>query len=309
MAAPESTVPIEIRQHNALTTARYEMSACEMDIVFSLLSKLSKQDKSGTVYEIRVQELQELTGRTWNYKQLLDSTEHLNSRVYHIDTGKTLLQVSLLASALYRKGEGTIELEISERMRPYLIDLKSNFTSYRLQAAFSLSSKYAKRIYQLASQWKDIGETKTYSLDEFKGMLKLKDPSGKEPEQYAQISSLQKYVLDVATTQINEHTDLRIKYELLKKGRSYQSIKFYVNTQVPQQLPIPFELEANDAKAQLARKHLETLGIQDPQLVQDILQSAKHVDALFAFIYKLKTEKIKANTNPGGLFLKMQGLR
>ncbi|TDN39609.1 RepB family plasmid replication initiator protein [Hymenobacter sp. UV11] len=234
MAATESAIPIEIRQHNALTTARYEMSACEMDIVFSLLSKLSKQDKASTIYEIKVQEL---TGRTWNYKQLLDSTEHLNSRVYHIDTGKTLLQVSLLASALYRKGEGTIELEISERMRPYLIDLKSNFTSYRLKAAFSLSSKYAKRIYQLASQWKDIGETKTYSLDEFKAMLKLKDLSGKEPEQYAQISSLQKYVLDVATTQINEHTDLRIKYELLKKGRSYQSVKFYVNTQVPQQLP------------------------------------------------------------------------
>ena len=309
MATLESTVPIEIRQHNALTTARYEMSACEMDIVFSLLSKLSKHDKSGTIYEIRVRELQELTGRTWNYKQLLDSTEHLNSRVYHIDTGNTLLQVSLLASALYRKGEGTIELEISERMRPYLIDLKSNFTSYRLQAAFSLSSKYAKRIYQLASQWKDIGETKTYSLDEFKAMLKLKDLSGKEPEQYVQISSLQKYVLDVATAQINKYTDLHIKYELVKKGRAYQSVKFYVNTQLPQQLPIPFELKADDAKAQLASKHLEALGITEPKLVQDILQSTNHIDALFGFVYKLKTDKIKAAKNPGGLFLKMQGLR
>lgn len=309
MTAPDSTVPIEIRQHNALTTARYEMSACEMDIVFSLLSKLTKQDTPGTIYEIRVQELQQLTGRTWNYKQLLDSTEHLNSRVYHIDTGKTLLQVSLLASALYRKGEGTLELEISERMRPYLIDLKSNFTSYRLQAAFSLSSKYAKRIYQLASQWKDVGETKIYSLDELKSMLKLKDLSGREPEQYVQISALQKYVLDVATTQINEHTDLHIRYELLKEGRSYQNIKFYVSPQLPQQLPIPFELDTDDAKAELARKHLEVLGIDESQLVQDILQSPQHIDTLFAFIYKLKTDKIKAGKNPGGLFLKMCGLR
>ncbi|MBC6612450.1 replication initiation protein (plasmid) [Hymenobacter sp. NBH84] len=309
MAASETLSPIEIRQHNALTTARYEMSACEMDIVFSLLSKLTKHDQAGTIYEIRVQELMELTGRTWNYKQLLESTENLNSRVYHIDTGKTLLQVSLLASALYRKGEGTIELEISERMRPYLIDLKSNFTSYRLQAAFNLSSKYAKRIYQLASQWKDIGETKTYSLDEFKAMLKLKDPTGKEPEQYAQISALQKYVLDIATTQINEHTDLSIKYELLKKGRSYQSIKFYVSQVRPQQLPIPFELAAEDAKAQAARKHLENLGIEEPSLVQQILQSTTHIEALFSFIFKLKTDKIKATKNPGGLFLKMQGLR
>lgn len=300
---------LEIRQHNAITTARYEMSACEMDIVFSLLSKLTRQDKPGTIYEIRVRELELLTGRSWNYKQLLESTENLNSRVYTIDNGKTLLQVSLLASALYRKGEGTIELEIAERMRPYLIDLKSNFTSYRLQAAFSLSSKYAKRVYQLASQWKDVGETKTYTLDEFKAMLKLKDPSGKEPEQYAQISALQKYVLDVATTQINEHSDLNIRYELLKKGRSYQSIRFFVNQQVPQQLPIPFELSADDAKVQAARQHLATLGIAEPKLVQEILQTPRHLDALFAFIYKVKTEKIKATKNPGGLFLKMQGLR
>jgi hypothetical protein len=73
--------------------------------------------------------------------------------------------------------------------------------------------------------------------------------------------------------------------------------------------PILFELAADDAKAQLARKHLDTLGIVEPKLVQDILQSAKHVNALFAFIYKLKTDKIKVAKNPGGLFLKMVGPR
>lgn len=310
MAAIETVATqLEIRQHNAITSARYEMSACEMDLVFSLLSKLTKTDAPGTIYEIRVRELEALTGRSWNYKQLLESTELLNSRVYSIESGTTLLQVGLLASALYLKGRGTIELEISERMRPYLIDLKSNFTSYRLHAAFSLSSKYAKRVYQLASQWKDVGETKTYTLDEFKLMLNLKDPKGKNPEQYTQISALQKYVLDVATAQVNEHTDLNVKYELIKKGRSYQYIKFYVIAQEPRQLPIPFELAADDAKAQMARKHLDALSITDAKLVQEITLTPKHLDALFAFMYKLKTERIKANKNPGGLFLKMQGLR
>lgn len=309
MATSDSVTTLEIRQHNAITTARYEMSACEMDIVFSLLSKLTKHDAPGTIYEIRVRELEGLTGRSWNYKQLLESTENLNSRVYSIETGTTLLQVSLLASALYLKGKGTIELEVSERMRPYLIDLKSNFTSYRLHAAFSLSSKFAKRVYQLVSQWKDIGETKTYTLDEFKLMLGLKDPKGKTPEQYTQVSALQKYVLDVAVNQINEHTDLRITYELIKKGRSYQSVKFFVNPQEPRQLPIPFELNADDAKLQVVHKHLDTLGIMNTKLVQEITQSPKHIDALFAYMYKLKTDKIKATKNPGGLFLKMQGLR
>jgi plasmid replication initiation protein len=80
-----------------------------------------------------------------------------------------------------------IELEVSDRLRPYLIDVKNNFTSYRLQAVFSLSSKFDKRIYQICSQWKDIEETPKMTLHNFKVMLSLKDPAGKEPEQYEKI--------------------------------------------------------------------------------------------------------------------------
>nr|GFB69140.1 hypothetical protein [Tanacetum cinerariifolium] len=296
MDTPASSSSIQIRQHNAITTARYEMSACEMDIVFALLSKLSSQDKAGTMYQIRIQELEMLTGRQWQYRQLLDSTEQLNTRIYHIEDKQKVLQVSLLASAEYLKGRGIIELEISEKMRPYLIDLKGSFTSYRLQAALSLTSKFAKRIYQFVSQWKDVGETKTYTLDEFKYMLNLKDPKGKEPEQYTQISTLQRDVLKVATA-------------LIKKGRAYHSIKFYVTAQVPQQMLIPFELPADDAKSQMARQHLDRLGIKTPDLVNKILTDSTLLSALFEFTYKLKTEKIKADKNPGGLFLKINGLR
>jgi plasmid replication initiation protein len=280
-----------------------------MDIVFALLSKLSSQDKAGTMYQIRIQELEMLTGRQWQYRQLLDSTEQLNTRIYHIEDKQKVLQVSLLASAEYLKGRGIIELEISEKMRPYLIDLKGSFTSYRLQAALSLTSKFAKRIYQFVSQWKDVGETKTYTLDEFKYMLNLKDPKGKEPEQYTQISTLQRDVLKVATAQINERTDLNISYELIKKGRAYHSVKFYVTAQVPQQMLIPFELPADDAKSQMARQHLDRLGIKTPDLVNKILTDSTLLSALFEFTYKLKTEKIKADKNPGGLFLKINGLR
>ncbi|WP_400194274.1 replication initiation protein [Hymenobacter sp. B81] len=305
----EGVTSVQVRQHNAITTARYEMSACEMDIVFALLSKLSSQDKPGTMYQVRVRELEMLTGRQWNYKQLLESTEQLNSRIYHIEDKAKVLQVGLLASAEYLKGKGIIELEISEKMRPYLIDLKSNFTSYHLQAALSLTSKFAKRVYQLVSQWKDVGHTKTYSLDEFKYMLNLKDPKGKEPEQYVSVADLQRYVLKVAVAQINERTDLNISYELLKSSRAYDRVKFFINAQEPKQLLIPFELPADDARAQMARKHLETMGIVDAKLVHEILGSPKLTEALFGFVYKLKTEKIKADKNPGGLFLKMNGLR
>lgn len=306
---PTSTTSLEIRQHNAITTARYEMTACEMDIVFYLLSLLRKEDRIGTFYRVKVMELQNLTGRQWNYQQFLEATSTLRTREYVFEDGKRLLQVGLLASAEYLKGEGVIELEISEKMRPYLIDLKRNFTSFRLQAAFSLSSKYAKRIYQIASQWKDKTETRVFSLHDFKIMLALKDPKGVEPEQYSKVSMFQKYVLDVAVKQINQHTDLNIDYKLLKKGRSFESIQFSINQQQPQQLPLPFEQSANDARQQSARQRLAELEIRETRLVDQILAEPAMVEELFKFCYALKTGKTKATVNPAGLFLTIIGLR
>lgn len=299
---------VEVRQHNAITTARYEMSACEMDIVFYTLSLLKKEDKPGKMYQIRVKDLQTVTGREWNYNQFLDATSALRSREYIIETDKRLLQVGLLASAEYMKGEGLIELEISEKVRPYLIDIKNNFTSFRLQAAFSLSSKYAKRIYQIASQWKDIGESKIFSLHDFKVMLMLKDPKGKEPEQYTKVSMFQKFVLDIAVTQINKFTDLQISYNLIKKGRSYQSIRFYVNTQTPEQLPIPFEKPLEEGRIHNARLMLAEMGIKDNTIISKIISNKGMLDQFYKFNYDIKTGKTKAE-NPAGLLLTVLGIR
>lgn len=308
-AVTTNATGFEIRQHNAITTARYEMTACEMDIVFYLLSLLKKEDRIGTFYRVKVTELQHLTGRQWNYQQFLEATSALRTREYVIEDNKRILQVGLLASAEYIKGEGVIELEISEKIRPYLIDLKRNFTSFRLQAAFSLSSKYAKRIYQIASQWKDKSETRTFTLHDFKVMLALKDPKGIESEQYTKVSMFQKYVLDVAVNQINQNTDLHIGYELIKKGRSFESIRFQIKQQKPQQLPLPFEQALDDSRQQMARQRLMELDIRDARLIEQVLNEAHMVDELFSFCYKLKTGKMKASTNPGGLFLTVVGLR
>lgn len=303
------TAAVEIRQHNAITTARYEMTACEMDIVFYLLSLIKKEDERGVMYQVKVKDLMAITGREWHYNQFLEATSNLRSREYIIEDEKRILQVGLLASAEYIKGEGVIELEVSEKVRPYLIDLKNNFTSFRLHAAFSLTSKYAKRIYQIASQWKDIGESKTFSIHDFKVMLMLKDPKGKEPEQYTKLSMFKKFVLDTAVNQINANTDLKISYELIKKARSYQSIRFYINTQTPEQLPLPFDQPIENARHQNARQILDELGIKDARLIQQILSEKELTDKLFKFSYDLKTGRTKADKNAAGLLLKVLGLR
>ncbi|MFC7670970.1 hypothetical protein ACFQT0_28930 [Hymenobacter humi] len=82
-----------------------------------------------------------------------------------------------------------------------------------------------------------------------------------------------------------------------------------IKQQAPQQLPLAFEQPLDDARQQMARQRLAELDIRDARLVAQVLGEARLVDELFAFCYKLKTGKVKATSNPGGLFLTVVGLR
>lgn len=90
----------------------------------------------------------------------------------------------------------------------------------------SCSSKYAKRLYASACQWRTIGYRKS-NIYEFKQMLGLIDKKGNK--QYKQIGQLKEKVLEVAKRQINENTDIEFDYRLVKRGRSFEEIEIFVD--------------------------------------------------------------------------------
>lgn len=300
-------------QSNDLTVARYQFSACEMDIFFCVLAKLKKTDTESTMYNISIQEIQTLTGREYNYQQFKKATYNMQSRVYEIESKddkgiKRILQVSLVSSAEYIDGQGMVEIELSQKLRPYLFDLKNNFTCFSLKSSLLLTSKYAKRFYQLASQWQDIG-VKRYEIDFLKYILMLKDPEGKKEEQFKKISAFREYVLEPAKKQINEHTNLTIDYELIKEGRAYKKIDIYINAKKAEQLEIDFssEEEYNDEKDIRAARILDELNIKDKSLRRAIIKN--HKEDLFKWNYDRKLGNIEIKKSASGMLLRHLGLR
>ena len=258
----------KIKQHNTITSGRYDFSACQLDVLFMLLASLKEDDETGKEYHIRVKDIELITGRQWNYQQLKDGNEGLLSRVFEIQMPKGLKQIVLFNEVQYLDGTGSFYMKINESARPYFFELKNNFTLLELKSVLGCSSKHAKRLYSLACQWRGTGGH-TYSLGEFKEMLGLKDPKGKEVEQYKQIGEFKKSVLDVAKKQINEHTDIVFDYELLKiRGRSFDTIKLFCGFSKPKlQMEIDFnvDLEKQKKNGELLQKiaNIQAIGIRD----------------------------------------------
>lgn len=306
---------LEVRQHNAITTARYEYSELQLDLFFYLLSML-KKDKTDGVYEIVVKDLSAMTGKEYKYGYLRKATEEMGSRMFEVSTAKSYKQLWMFQRVEYIIGEGRIEIEFANPIKPYLFDLKDNFTSFQLYAALRLGSKYAKRIYALCSQWKDKGQTQTFSLDEFKKMLALLDDKGNE--QYKQIGQFKQFVLDESVKQINQHTDLQIGYTLQKRGRSFQNITFTVKAQ-PLAVVLPVKdgpakvgaapVGVSDAQYQNARLLLEQWNIKRADVVNQIMNSANLVKEVNKFAYELQTGKVKVEKNVAGYLLTRLGLK
>lgn len=311
MKQPLST-ETEIRQSNILTNARSEYSEIQLDLFFFILSKLRRTQES-LVYQLDIKELSKLTGNQYNAPKLLEATEGMISRVFTAKTERGPGQFAMIQGAVYLTGTRIIEIELTRLVLPHLFDLKDNFTSYGLAAAVRLTSKFAKRIYPLCSQWKDLGETKKYDIEEFKKMLNLIDDKGNEKLKV--FADFRRTVLDVAVKQINEHTELHVSYKLEKEGRSFKNILFTVK---PQALAntIPFDLVATaqplpgvqQSHYDNAARVLDELRITDAKHRQTILSSAAHVAEVNRYNHDLKTSKIKATRNPGGLLLVRLGL-
>ena len=289
-------------QDNAITSARYEMSALEKNIIYIMMAQLKKEDTSDVNYYVSVRELMERTGTRNSYEDLKRATETLIGRVLQIKRPNgNLLQVSMISSAEYMHGQGIIEIGLDPKIRPFFFDLKQNFTTFQLHMALSLDSKYAKRIYEMLSQYKDIGVFKIQLLELKRRLLLYDDKTGEE--QYKNWSDFEKRILLTAKKEINEKTDLTISYSAKKVGRKYSDIEFTITRIRGAQTKIDFQDESAVVFGRLINE-FRLRKDQAIQIVEKFSQSEIH-KTLYDIKLKVASNEVK---NIGAYTAKVFGL-
>lgn len=151
----------------------------------------------------------------------------------------------------YEKDTGIVYLRFTHDVVPLITRLEEQFTSYEIEQVRNLSSGYAIRLYELLIQWRATGKTPAFELDNFRQQL------GVETTQYKTMSNFKKYVLDFAVKQINEHTDVTVKYKQQKEGRRITGFIF------------TFKTKTKPKKAISTKKESDTLDISAPLKMND----------------------------------------
>lgn len=232
---PKSLISIHnaVTKSNALVEASYKLSLTEQRILLTAVSLIQPGDDELKEYLIPTTDLFEILDlkSESRYTELKDTIKGLQ-RTFDVKIGEDLLQVPWITGAKYNRSKGTVTVTVHQWLRPYLLQLKSHFTTYRLKNVIKLRSTYAIRLYELLKQYEKIGGRK-FLVEE------LRDILGIEESQYGLYADFKRKVIITSQKEINSKTDICFEYREIKAARGkVEAISFDIkaNTDI---LPSP----------------------------------------------------------------------
>ncbi|RZJ62756.1 MAG: RepB family plasmid replication initiator protein [Hymenobacter sp.] len=214
-------------QHNALVNAGFTMSALEMRFFLAMLSRIGREDTTLPVCRITVKEICPDSSSATVYADVREMVTRMLSRILLLEilgpNGERVKQPDiqgfpLMGKALYLKKEGIVEAVFNDHLRPYLLELTSNFTKAQLSQLLKIKRPTSHRIYWLLREYLAFGK-RTVGVDELRHILGFTD------EYVDRFDHFKARVLEPAQKELAQ-TDLPFTYELLKEGRVVDSIRF-----------------------------------------------------------------------------------
>ena len=194
---------------NAMIESMYRLSAVEQKLVLSLFSKISSSDNVFNNFEMTVSEFSRFMG--YDNKdckvnaRLKKKCEELAGRTITINKGTPKKPIwysfSWFHHIQYETGKGIISIQFHEDLAPYILNLQSHYTKYKLGYVMNFKSEYSFRIYELLKEYEKIGE-RTIPVDDLRNLLFI------EKDTYTKYSHFKERVIKTALTEINKYSDI-----------------------------------------------------------------------------------------------------
>ncbi|MBY0757197.1 RepB family plasmid replication initiator protein [Clostridium sardiniense] len=211
-----------VSKSNELIKARYNLNLQEQKLILTLASLVQPDDSEFKTYSFSVKEFMDLLNikDKSTYKNLDKVIKSLMEKTFIIkkDYNK-FIRISWLSSSEY--SNGTVELEFSGKLKPYLLKLKSNYTSYKLEYALKLRSCYSLRMYENL-QSNIFKKSFIINIDELKSILEA------DSKTYNTYGVFKQKILLKAQKELKEKTDIEFEFEEIKTGRKVTALKFYI---------------------------------------------------------------------------------
>lgn len=206
-----------VTQSNKLIESRYNLNVTEQRLILAMIAMINPEDEDFREYNIEISNLSKVLGlKNKNiYEDIKKVTESVLTKVLKIRNEEGLLQLNWISSAQYNDNLGTVTIKFDPSLKPYLLNIKENYTSTKFGITAKFKSFYTTRIYLLVKQYQKIGR-RTVTVDFLREIF----------PQYEQYKDLKKRILIPAQKEISEISDIKFEIEEKKPGRKVTQVVF-----------------------------------------------------------------------------------
>lgn len=219
-----------VKANELIQKSRFSLSLQQQKVVLYLISQITPYDEDFKLYEFSIIEFCKVCGIDYGngktYADLKNAIKEIADKSIWIrlDNGKETL-VRWIEKPYINDNSGIIQIKLDADMKPYLLQLKRNYTQYELLWTLNFKSKYTIRLYELVKSihFHELEDySREFELDELRRILGA--------ETYKTYQTFKSRALEPAIREINGYSDKNVSYEPIKRGRAVVKILLIIST-------------------------------------------------------------------------------
>lgn len=219
-----------------LQKGRFELSLTEQRIILYTISQIKSTDEKFKEYTLRIQDFYDICGikELDSYTTIKKIIQGLQRKFWWITMDdpnepgtECESSVNWFTIARTSKKSGKFTIMFHPDMMPYLLELARQreeggdyYTQYTFRYVLPMKSQYAVRLYELLKSYQKNNRDWWFKIDGLKRLL--------DCQNYKGFKDFRVNVLMPAVKEINEFSDINIRYETEKDGKRIDIITFYL---------------------------------------------------------------------------------
>lgn len=227
----EKNNPLTVVKSNELIAACFRLSLNETRLLYYAIAcnnPMENEHGWQNYYEIKVSDIADMFKIKQEnvYRDMLAACNAFFERKFTmIDQNNIKHKGRFIDLISYQEKKGFLAIKFSESIKPYLYELKGNFTTYKLQQIALFTSPNSTRFYEfsvmeLKRSKKNVAEF-TIPITQLRELLEMND-------KYKRFNQFRERVIDKSIEDINQFSDLTLSVNVIKDGKTPTDIAFKV---------------------------------------------------------------------------------
>lgn len=211
-----------IKANTLVRKAHFNLTEQEQKIILYCISKIKPTDTDFQEYKFDLKHLCKICGielNGKNYKNFKDTIKKLSDKSFWFEAKNEEYLCRWIQDVTINKNETSVSITLGRKLKPYLLQLKENYTKYSLKYILSMNSKYSIRIFELMQSYSYLNQIEI-SIEDLKAIL--------QSAEYPVFSDFRRKVIEPAIKEINKYTYLNVSYKPIRQNRKIHSLLFTI---------------------------------------------------------------------------------